>query len=124
MAKPKIVCLCGSTRFRRQFADANFRETMAGRIVLSVGFASTVYRPTEEEKLALDVLHMRKIELADEILVIDAEVLCCIVCGSPDECSCEVCRVSRRYWGQSTSNEIAHAKALGKPVRYWSEECK
>ena len=38
MDRPKIVCLCGSTRFYQQFQEANYQETMAGRIVLSVGF--------------------------------------------------------------------------------------
>lgn len=36
--RPKIVCLCGSTRFYKEFQRANYDETMAGRIVLSVGF--------------------------------------------------------------------------------------
>ncbi len=35
---PTIVCLCGSTRFWEEFQKAHYRETMAGRIVLSVGF--------------------------------------------------------------------------------------
>ena len=38
MKKPIIVTLCGSTKFKQAFIDANFRETMAGKIVLSVGF--------------------------------------------------------------------------------------
>ncbi len=35
--KPTIVCLCGSTKFKQAFIDVNFRETMTGKIVLSVG---------------------------------------------------------------------------------------
>src|SRR3990167_433103 len=38
--RPKIVCLCGSTRFWREFQRASLRETMAGIIVLSIGAAS------------------------------------------------------------------------------------
>ena len=38
VALPTIVCLCGSTRFYDTFQQANFDETMAGKIVLSVGF--------------------------------------------------------------------------------------
>ena len=34
---PTIVCLCGSTRFLDAFRRANLEETMAGRIVLSIG---------------------------------------------------------------------------------------
>ena len=111
-AKPKIVCLCGSTRFYEQFQKSNYEETMAGRIVLSVGF----YRPsaesegerkryehhgenigcTPEQKIALDVLHKQKIDLADEVLVLNV--------GG--------------YIGESTRSEIEHAIKTGKPVRY------
>jgi len=98
------VCLCGSTRFKDAFDDANYRETMAGRIVLSVGFFmhATGNRhgegvgATPEQKIALDALHLRKIELADEVLVLNV--------GD--------------YIGDSTGREIAYAHSLGKPVRY------
>ncbi len=101
---PTIVTLCGSTRFYREFQRANYEETMAGRIVLSVGFywhASVEthgeqWGCTPEQKVALDWLHFRKIELSDEILVLNV--------GG--------------YIGESTRNEIAHAKKCGKRIRY------
>lgn len=101
--RPRIVCLCGSTRFMAAFQEANLRETLAGRIVLSVGafvhsdselLASGVL--TEVKKRALDELHKRKIDLADEILVLNV--------GG--------------YIGESTRSEIAYAEAHGKIVRY------
>ena len=107
---PKIVCLCGSTRFYEKFMEANHLETMAGRIVLSVGFF--MHRPdtahgahgahsetlgcTPEQKLALDELHKRKIDLCDEVYVLNV--------GG--------------YIGESTRSEIEYADAHGKPVRY------
>jgi hypothetical protein len=95
------VTLCGSTRFKREFIEANFRETMAGRIVLSVGWFGhadhEVYELTDAEKIALDVLHFRKIDLSDEILVIS----------------------ERFYIGDSTHKEIQYAQRLGKPIRWW-----
>lgn len=106
--RPKIVCLCGSTRFSQAFQDANLNETLAGHIVLSIGcnmrsdtdvFGHLSPTELEEVKRNLDALHFRKIELADEILVLNV--------GG--------------YVGLSTSNEIRHARALGKPVR-WLEE--
>ena len=102
----QIVCLCGSTTFKNQFIEANFRETMAGRIVLTVGWFShsdlSAYYPTPDEKARLDELHKAKIRMADDVLVID-------VCG---------------YIGESTRGEIEEAHAHGKPVRYWSrDEC-
>jgi len=94
---PTIVCLCGSTRFMEAFYEANMRLTLEGKIVLTVGMSSHGnYQPTEEQKQALDKLHFRKIELSDEILVLNV--------GG--------------YIGQSTRNEIAHATKCGKIIRY------
>lgn len=103
---PKIVCLCGSTKFRAAFEEANLQETLAGNIVLSVGgyphhdggrIKELVYGLGKEQvKPDLDRLHFRKIELADEILVLNV--------GG--------------YIGQSTSNEIRHAEKLDKTIRY------
>lgn len=98
---PTIVCLCGSTRFKREFIEANFKETMAGKIVLSVGWFGhadgDIYTPTDEEKARLDELHLKKIDLADEVLVINVN----------------------SYIGESTSRELAYAKLSGKRIRYW-----
>lgn len=96
MTRPTIVCLCGSTRFYQAFQEANYRLTMRGEIVLSVGFyphSSATHGHGEGvghdsvEKVALDELHKRKIDLAG-------------------------------YIGSSTASEIAYALAHGKPVRY------
>lgn len=99
--RPRVVCLCGSTKFKEGFMEANYRETMAGRIVLSVGFfahADAALKPmlTMEQKEALDNLHFRKIDLADEILVINV--------GG--------------YIGESTTREIQYAHLKGKFVRF------
>lgn len=104
LARPRVVTLCGSTRFKQAFIEANFRETMAGRIVLTVGWYShadaETYTPTPEEKRRLDALHLAKIDLSDEILVINV--------GG--------------YVGESTAREIAHARSLGKPIRWLEAE--
>lgn len=95
--RPVIVCLCGSTRFMQEFHDANMRETLDGKIVLSVGMSSKGdCKPTDEQKVALDVLHKQKILLADEILVLNV--------GG--------------YIGASTRSEIDYAHANDKTVRY------
>lgn len=96
--RPAIVCLCGSTRFRDEFAAINRELTLAGRIVLAPGvFAHSDGTPiTEAEKTALDALHFAKIDLADEVFVVNP--------GG--------------YIGSSTTNEIAYATRTGKPVRY------
>lgn len=100
--RPGIVCLCGSTRFRTEFDTANRELTLAGYIVLAPGSYSHSdgFAVTEAQKAALDELHFAKIDLADEVLVVNP--------GG--------------YIGSSTSNEIAYATKSGKPVRYLVEE--
>lgn len=103
--RPRIVCLCGSTRFYEAFQQANYDLTMKGEIVLSVGFyphAKTEHGHGEgvghdsAEKIALDELHKRKIDLADYVLVLNA--------GG--------------YMGDSTRSEIEYAHQQGKIVHY------
>lgn len=104
MEKPTIVCLCGSGRFQQQFAKANLQETLAGRIVLAPGAfpkkkgqGGWVFDPhILASKPMLDELHLRKIDLAGEILVVN-----------PGD-----------YIGESTSREINYARDCGKKVRY------
>lgn len=108
---PPIVCLCGSTSFWRTFQEASLRETLAGRIVLSIGAARCAdgddrsfggYVPTDKfdrVKEALDELHLRKIDLADEVLILNVE----------------------GYVGESTRRELCYAIAKGKTVRWWEE---
>jgi hypothetical protein len=137
-AGPERVCLCGSTRrvLAPLWAAANRAETLAGRIVLSVGMLGhqeglDMAGPV---KAMLDELHLRKIELAHKVLVIDGPVLCCKGCGGPAEngnammaglcrdCGPHSSLELRPYIGESTRREIAHAAKLGRPVRYWSKE--
>lgn len=92
-----VVCLCGSTRFRDKFTEANRRETMAGRIVVAPGvFAHSGDPLTDEDKRRLDELHLRKIDMADSVLVVNP--------GG--------------YIGDSTRREIAYAERTGKQVDY------
>lgn len=103
--KPRVVCLCGSTRFSEAYQQANLRETLAGRIVLTIGvdmksdaelFKNTPADELEQIKQRLDELHKRKIDLADEILVLNVD----------------------GYIGSSTKSEIEYARHNNKAVRY------
>lgn len=107
--RPTVVCLCGSTRFSEAFREANLRETLAGRIVLTIGcdmrsdaeiFADATPEDLARVKVDLDELHKRKIDLADEVLVLDV--------GG--------------YVGESTRSETDYAVAHGKRIRYLSAE--
>ena len=99
----KIITLCGSTRFKEDFFEAQKKLTLDGHIVISVGlFGHTgddeVWRPGVKEML--DDMHLRKIDLADEIFVIN----------------------KGGYIGESTRREIAYATSTGKRVRYLEAE--
>lgn len=100
--RPTFVVLCRSTRYWDQLAEANLYETAAGRIVFAPGCNLKQLHPlwadpvqADRLKTVLDDLHLRKIDLADEVLV-----------------------VNDGYIGDSTRNEIEYARACGKPVRY------
>ncbi|MES2169671.1 MAG: hypothetical protein V4479_02960, partial [Actinomycetota bacterium] len=71
--RPKVVCLCGSTRFRTEFDAANRTLTLAGIIVLAPGVFGHTEGVTipENDKAALDRLHLAKIDLADEVFVVN-----------------------------------------------------
>ena len=120
----KIVTLCGSTRFKEQFLEAQKRLTLTfgrvlsrlgrvdaritllsllhhleGCIVISVGLFGhsgddEVWKPGVKEML--DDMHLRKIDLADEVFVINV--------GG--------------YIGESTRREIAYAEETGKTIKY------
>ena len=97
VGKYPVITLCGSTRFKEQFLEAQKRLTLAGNIVISVGLFGhsgddEVW--TEGAKEMLDDMHKRKIDMADEIFVINV--------GG--------------YIGQSTRGEIDYALAHGKTV--------
>ncbi|MDH6544107.1 hypothetical protein M2167_006664 [Streptomyces sp. SPB4] len=101
--RPKVVTLCGSTAFWEELAEANFRETAAGRAVLAPGIDMKKAHPlwaepaaAEKLKTALDALHRWKILACDEVLVVN----------------------TGGYIGDSTRAEIAYAHQLGRPVRY------
>jgi hypothetical protein len=105
---PRIVTLCGSTRFPDAFALANAHLSMMGNLVISVGLCGHADEPrgarfltsdgdeSTPEKQRLDRLHYRKIDLADAIYVVNV--------GG--------------YVGSSTRREIAYAQARGKAVEW------
>ena len=102
----KVITLCGSTRFKDEFMEAQKRLTLAGNIVISVGLFghsgdNEVWENIDEGTLTrtkemLDDMHKRKIDMADEIYVIN----------------------KGGYIGSSTRAEIAYAEKAGKKVQY------
>lgn len=93
-----VVTLCGSTRFKDAYDAENRRLTLEGYVVLSCGAWERSSPPyadvTDEQKRNLDVTHKRKIDLSDEVRVINV--------GG--------------YVGESTRSEIDYALRYGKRV--------
>ncbi len=109
LERPTIVCLCGSTRFYDVFSILNLEETLAGKIVLSIAsdrqtedeiFATMNELELEQVKQKLEKLHYQKIDLADEILVVNVN----------------------GYVGESTTREILYARETKKTVRWLEPE--
>jgi len=106
VGKYKVITLCGSTRFKEQFMKAQKELTLQGNIVISVGLFGhsgdqEVWENMDEgtvtkTKEMLDDMHKRKIDMADEIFVVNVDA----------------------YIGESTKSEIAYAQATGKKVNY------
>lgn len=92
--RPEIVCICGSARFVSEMRAASWELSCSGVIVVAP--SETDEAPTPEQKAVLDDLHLRKIDLADRVLIIN-----------PDG-----------YVGESTRREIAYAQSAGKPVTF------
>ncbi|MBQ9314119.1 MAG: hypothetical protein IJ220_03830 [Clostridia bacterium] len=109
IANYKVITLCGSTKFKDEFMKAQKELTLKGNIVISVGLFghagdSEVWENMDEGTLTktkemLDDMHKRKIDMADEIFVINP--------GG--------------YIGKSTKSEIEYAKEHGKIVNYLEE---
>lgn len=107
--KYKVITLCGSTRFKDEFMRVQKELTLKGNIVISVGLFGhagddEVWENMDEGTLTktkemLDDMHKRKIDMADEIFVINVD----------------------GYIGESTRSEIKYAKEQGKKVRYLEE---
>jgi hypothetical protein len=95
----KIITLCGSTKFKDVFIQTEKWLTLQGNIVISVGLFGhsgddEVW--TDNTKEMLDDMHKRKIDMSDEIFVINVD----------------------GYIGESTKSEIKYAKKRGKKVNY------
>lgn len=106
VGKYKVITLCGSTKFKKEFMDVQKKLTLEGNIVISVGLFghsgdSEVWENLDEGTLTktkemLDDMHKRKIDMADEIFVVNV--------GG--------------YIGESTKSEIEYALKTNKKVNY------
>lgn len=94
VGKYKVITLCGSAKFKEDFLKVQKQLSLEGNIVVSVGFFDNV--ESDEIKAMLGDMHKRKIDMADEIFVIN----------------------KNGYIGSSTKSEIEYATKTGKKVNY------
>ena len=95
----KVITLCGSTKFKDDFLREQKRLSLEGNIVVSVGLfghSGDCEVWADGVKEMLDDMHKRKIDMADEIFVIN----------------------KGGYIGSSTKSEIEYATKTGKKVNY------
>lgn len=96
MKKYNVITLCGSTRFEREYYELNRDLTLAGNVVFSCGVFKGPSGESDEVKVLLDDIHKQKIDMSDEIFVIN----------------------KGGYIGESTRSEIEYAKKNNKKITY------
>ncbi len=91
-----VVTLCGSMRFRAELERLDAELTLAGHVVLTPTALGPSTEVDDETRALLGRIHLRRIALADEILVVNV--------GG--------------YIGDSTRREIEYARSRGRAVRF------
>lgn len=101
----KVITLCGSVKFWDEYREWNAKLTLEGNIILSCGISMKegfedllcdLPLPLDDVKADLDAIHLCKIDMSDEIFVLNV--------GG--------------YIGDSTRREIEYALSHGKRVKY------
>ena len=98
MNKYNVITLCGAIKFKEEFEKIKEELTLAGNIVLTPNFFHSVKKEeiNNEIKNMLDEMHKQKIDMSDEIYVINVG----------------------EYIGESTKSEIEYAKTKNKKISY------
>lgn len=97
--KYSVITLCGSTKFKDDFIAVQKQLTLEGKIVLSLGLFghsgdNEIFN--DGVKAMMDDMHRQRIDMSDEIFVIN----------------------KGGYIGSSTKSEIEYATANGKKISY------
>lgn len=93
----KVITMCGSTKFKDAFMKVQTELTLKGNIVLMpVVFSHSGDVITSEQKSMLIDMHKQKIDMSDEIYVINVN----------------------GYIGSLTKSEIDYALSSNKKVNY------
>jgi len=92
----KVITLCGSTKFEEKYREINAKLTLEGNVVLSCGVFNYKNPDKEDKRDLLQAIHRQKIDMADEIFIINVD----------------------GYIGKHTAEEIEYTKKIGKKINY------
>lgn len=97
----KVITVCGSLKFKDEMMKISEIVELQGNCVITPIYPTKPNKDdyTEEEFAILNIVHRKKIEIADAILVVNVD----------------------GYIGSSTQNEIEYAKDLGKEIIYYTD---
>lgn len=110
LSPPKVVCLCGSSRFVAEMAIVAWNFEKEGWIALGLHLMPLGYKTEVADHLAeaegvaekMDALHLRKIDISSLVFIYN----------------------KGGYIGQSTRREIEYSKLKGKQIQYLEEDAE
>lgn len=100
--KPKVITICGSSKFKGAILGVTQRLTLQGHIVINHGFFhhQDMVPITDKQKKDLDDLMFRKIDISDRIHVVNIN----------------------GYMGTTTVAAVEYARAKDKTVTFEEPE--
>ena len=98
----KIITICGSLKYQKEMRDVAEKLALKGTCVLTPVYPVNNNERTENQLKSLKEEHLKKIELSDEIMVVNVN----------------------NYIGNSTNLEIDYAKKLNKKIAFYTDYMK
>ena len=95
----KVITICGSLKYKDEMMTVAQKLSLDGNCVLTPVYPVGDKKPSEEELKILKEAHFKRIEMSDEIFVLNID----------------------GYVGESTKLEIEYAEKLGKVIEYYSK---
>jgi len=95
----KVITICGSLKYKDEMMKVAQKLSLDGNCVLTPVYPVGDKKPSEEELKILKEAHFKRIEMSDEIFVLNID----------------------GYVGESTKLEIEYAEKLGKVIEYYSK---
>lgn len=94
--KYKVITLCGSAKFKKEFFIVQQKLTLEGIIILLPTFFEDCVEVSGSKYSMLKDMHIKRIDMSDEIFVIN----------------------KNGYIGENTKFEIEYSLKIGKKINY------